>query len=91
MKFIPREMSWFKRRTPTASDKQDKIEKVEIINFKKIRNHECLMTVYYDNESGGGIIQLSARVHENSLATPTRWTVQGLNSQGVSVVVDVVE
>jgi len=93
MKFIPREMSWFKRRKPTESDKKDDINRVEVLNFKKIHNHECLMTVYYKctDVKVSGVLQLTARVHENNLANPTRWTVQGINSQGISVVVDVVE
>jgi hypothetical protein len=88
MKFIPREMSWFKRRTPTAEEMAVKKMDVAVIGFEKIHNHECVMIVEYDN---GDVYELSGRVHLNHLATPNRWTVQGLNATGISVIVDVVD
>jgi len=88
MKFIPREMSWFKRRTPTAEERVVQEMIVDVVGFEKIHNHVCTMVVVYKD---GPRYELSARVHLNHLAKPNRWTVQGFNAQGIGVVVDVVD
>jgi len=86
MKFVAREMDWFKRRTPKS--KPPKIVNWTLVGFEKIHNHECEMWVKF---SDGKEYDLSARVHQNVLAKPERWSVQGLNAQGISVVLDLIE
>ena len=91
MKFIPREMNrnWFKRRTPSAEEMVVREMEVTVPEFEKIHNHECEMIVTFDT---GEVYTLSARCHLNDLATPNRWTVQGMDTtSGVNVLADVVE
>ncbi len=83
MKFTIREMSWYKRRTPTP---EPKAISVEIDDVQFIRNHECKMIATYDD---GEIYHLGARVHHNDIKDT--WTVQGLDAKGHSVVVDITE
>ena len=86
MKLKVREMSWFKRRTPDSNP--PKVINFKVEGFERIHNHACTMFVEYDD---GNKYDLSARVHLNSLAKPERWSIQGINAYGISVVVDVVE
>ena len=84
MKYVIREMSWYKRRTPTKE-----LLPVEILNispYELIRNHPCDMEVLCDD---GKSYMLSARVHHNTIKDT--WTIQGLNPTGLSVVVDLEE
>lgn len=84
MKYTIREMSWFKRRAPTKELKA--IEIITIADLQLIRNHATDMTVRCDD---GELYELSGRVHHNTIKDT--WTVQGLNSTGLSVVVDLEE
>jgi hypothetical protein len=86
MKLKVREMSWFKRRIPKS--KPPKVIKFHVEGFERIPNHACTMFVEYDD---GNKYELSARVHLNSLAKPERWSVQGLNAQGISVLIDIID
>ena len=85
MKFVARASSWVKRRAYEVSPIP---KKLEVIGFEKIHNHSCSMIVEYEN---GDRYELSGRVSLNSLAKPERWTVQGLNPTGISVIVDLIE
>lgn len=83
MKYEIREMSWYKRRTPTP---EPKAISVEIDNVQLVQNHECKMVATYDN---GEIHHLGARVHHNDIKDT--WSVQGIDAHGHSVVVDLSE
>ena len=83
MKFEIREMSWFKRRTPTS---EPKAINVVIDNLELEHNHACEMVAEYDD---GNLYPLSARVHHNTIKDT--WSVQGLDHKGHSVVVDIIE
>ena len=76
-------MSWFKRRTPTP---EPKAINITIEGLVLERNHACSMVAEYDD---GNKYDLSARVHHNQIKDT--WTVQGLDSKGHSVVVDIEE
>lgn len=84
MKYTIREMSWFKRRTPTKELKA--VEVISIDDLKLTRNHATDMVVRCDD---GELYELSGRVHHNEIKDT--WTVQGLNNTGLSVVVDLEE
>ena len=84
MKYEIREMSWFKRRTPTKEIKVTEV--IEITDLQLIRNHACEMEVLCDD---GKSYMLGARVHHNKIKDT--WTIQGLNPHGLSVVVDLIE
>lgn len=83
MKYTIREMSWFKRRTPTP---EPKAVSAQVTNFLKENNHQCEMVAQYDD---GNEYDLSARVHHNTIKDT--WTVQGLDAKGHSVVLDIIE
>lgn len=75
---------WYKRREPTVE--KDKIKNVEVIGFQKIDNSICVMKVEYES---GEILELSGYTNVNE--GNNRWTVNGLNPHGVSVLVRLVE
>ena len=83
MKFIIREMSWYKRRDPVP---EPKAVSVVVTGIELIRNHECEMLATYDD---GNTYELSARVHHNDIKDT--WTVQGLDHRGHSVLCDILE
>ena len=83
MKFVIREMSWFKRRTPTP---EPKAISVVVTGIELVRNHACEMSATYDD---GEQYLLSARVHRNDIKGT--WTIQGLDAHGHSVVCDIIE
>ena len=76
-------VTWYKRRNPTP---QPQCVDVVIKDLKLEKNHACSMIAEYDD---GNFWHLSARVHHNEIKNT--WTVQGLDSKGHSVVVDVIE
>lgn len=76
-------MSWFKRRTPKP---EPKAINVTIEGFAKKHGHPCEMKAEYDD---GNLYELTARVHHNDIKDT--WTVQGLDSKGHSVVIDILE
>jgi len=84
MKYIIREMSWFKRRAPTKELLPEKV--LSVSDLQLIHNHTCEMEVLCDD---GESYTLSARVHHNIIKDA--WTVQGLNPYGLSVLVDLEE
>jgi len=83
MQFVIREMSWFKRRTPTPEPKP---VAVEVTGLVLESNHACEMLATYDD---GNKYLLGARVHRNDIKGT--WTVQGLDGHGHSVVCDIIE
>jgi len=83
MKFIIREMSWFKRRTPAAEPKPVSIV---VTSLELVSNHSCEMVATYDN---GKTYQLGARVQRNDIKGT--WTVNGLDGYGHSVLCDIIE
>lgn len=83
MKYTIREMSWFKRRSPTP---EPKAISAVVVGFKKERNHACEMVAEYDD---GNSYPLTARVHHNEIKDT--WTIQGLDAKGHSVVLDIIE
>ncbi len=83
MKFQIREMSWYKRRTPRP---EPKAINVTIEGFEQKCGHKCKMEAEYDD---GNLYQLSAKVQHNSIKDT--WSVQGLDSKGHSVVIDILE
>lgn len=84
MKFNIREMSWYKRRTPTKELLPVRV--VHVTDLQLINNHACDMGVLCDD---GNLYILSARVHHNEIKDT--WTIQGLNPHGLSVLVDLEE
>jgi hypothetical protein len=82
-KFELMPQDWYKRRekTPEAS-----VIKIDVIGFRKIENSNCIMHVKYDNDEH---VTLGAIVQHNPGAN--RWTVHGLNEQGISVLARLVE
>jgi len=83
MKYNIREMSWYKRRTPTKE--LTPIEVVEVTDLQLIDNHETHMFVKCDD---GETYDLSAKVQYTMKGT---WTIHGLNPHGLSVLVDLEE
>lgn len=83
MKFEIREMSWFKRRTPTPEPKAINVT-VEGLVLKS--GHMCNMVAEYDD---GNSYPLTAQVQRNDIKGT--WTVQGLDAKGHSVLVDITE
>ena len=64
------EKSWFKRRTPRPEPKP---VKVEIPDYKQIKNHFCNMYVTYDD---GSTKRLLSRVVQNHIKK--HWIVDGM-------------
>ena len=85
MKYNIREMSWYKRRTPTKELLPERV--VHIHDLQLIHNHACEMEVLCDD---GNLYILSARVQQNQMKKE-KWTVHGLNPYGLSVLVDLEE
>ena len=83
MKYEIREMSWYKRRTPTPEPIAINVI-IEGLVLK--RGHMCDMVAEYDD---GNFYPLSAQVHHNDIKNT--WSVQGLDAKGHSVVVDLSE
>jgi len=83
MKFHIREMSWYKRRTPTH---EPKAINVTIQGLILERGHICDMIAEYDD---GNLHSLTAQVQQNDIKGT--WTVQGLDAKGHSVLVDITE
>lgn len=83
MKFIIREMSWYKRRTPVPEPKP---VSVVVEGIKLERNHSGVMYATYDD---GNVYELSAHVSLNEIKNT--WTVQGLDHMGHSVLCDIEE
>lgn len=77
-------MDWYKRRTPTKELLPERV--VHITDLQLIPNHACEMEVLCDD---GKSYMLSARVHQNDING--KWTIQGLNPYGLSVLVDLEE
>ena len=70
------EKSWYKRRTPTP---EPKAIKVEVPDYKQIKNHFCKMHITYDD----GLTEvLLGRVLQNHIKK--HWIVDGMK---VSVLV----
>lgn len=78
-KFVNRNASWFKRRSPNP--KEPKVTKVEVVGFKLEKYHSCHMIATYDN---GDVIKRIAQVIQNHITK--KWTV----SCG-HVIMDVIE
>ncbi len=90
-KFIEMPQDWHKRRIPT--EKKPTLINYEVIDFEKINNHACKMNVTF---SDGSSDTLNARVHCNRIygidVDPNeRWTVQGINHTGTSVLLKLIE
>lgn len=90
MKYVIREMSWFKRRAPTKDPVP--VEVIDIEDLQLIHNHptELLVTFKFFHRDGTETLedhQLSGRVHQNAIKKE-RWTINGLNPHGLSVVVE---
>lgn len=83
MKYTIREMSWFKRRTPKPEPKAINVT-IEGLVLKS--GHMCDMVAEYDD---GNSYDLGAQVHHNEIKDT--WSVQGLDSKGHSVVIDITE
>ena len=90
MKYTIREMSWFKRRAPTKDPIP--VEVLDVEDLQLIHNHptELLVTFKFFHRDGTETLedhQLSGRVHQNAIKKE-RWTINGLNPHGLSVVVE---
>jgi len=90
MKYIIREMSWFKRRAPTKDPVP--VEVLEIEDLQLIHNHPTNLLVKFrfyhrDGTETYETHALSGRVHQNPIKKE-RWTVNGLNPHGLSVLVE---
>jgi hypothetical protein len=90
MKYTIREMSWFKRRAPTKDPIP--VEVLDVEDLQLIHNHptELLVTFRFFHRDGTETLedhQLSGRVHQNAIKKE-RWTINGLNPHGLSVVVE---
>lgn len=87
MKFKVRETSWSMRREPTEG--LPKVVAFEITGFKLQDYASCTVFALM---SDGEQLTLDAKVHQNKVYgsnLPDKWTVQALNSNGVSVLIDV--
>jgi len=92
MKFVEQPQSWFKRRDPTEVLPQ--ITDFEITEFEQVENSFCKIFVEFDN---GDKFNVDGRVSRNITHivgggfVVNNWTVQGINSSGLSVVFKLVE
>ena len=91
-KFEVMPQSWYKRRELT--DVPQSVTHVEVKEFKKIDNHKCIVAVSFDDVDEvmlTGWVSRSCSYHTDGTVSNERWTVQGINEQGVSVLVKLVE
>ena len=88
--------SWHKRRKPTEKSKE--IDRIEVVGFIKENNHPCQIQIDYKDKTS---VTLSGRVYVNQTykyeedGTLTRinhgWRAQGINSDGESVILKLIE
>jgi len=92
MNFVVQPLSWFKRRTPT--EVIPSVTAFNITEFEKIDNSYCKIFVCYTDDSS---YNLDGRVSKNVTylvgggCIENGWTVQGINSDGLSVLFKLVE
>jgi len=84
MKFEVMPIDWYKRRDPDKN--KPEIKNVEVIGFEKKDGGHCEMVVEYTD---GDTLNLNAYISVND--GNQRWTVNGMNQHGVSVLVRLVE
>lgn len=96
MIFTLRELSWYKRREPDAV--VPKCIEWKVNDFEKVDKHRCTMDVTFDD---GNSYTLNARVNVSERyeiqedgstnVVYGKWTVQGTNENGVSVLLEIKE
>ena len=96
LQFIIQEQSWYKRKNGRKFEKQE-ITKVTVEGFQKVENHQCIIKAVIDNES----LTLSARVFSSETyrhgpdgkleKLHHGWKVQGIDENGHSIILKLVE
>lgn len=90
--FTLQEQSWYKRKNGRKLEKKE-IRNVSVQGFKKLENHQCIMTAEIDGKN----IELNARVFANETyrhgengkleKVHHNWKVQGIDETGNSIIV----
>ena len=92
VKFEVMPQSWHKRRQLTVVPPT--VTSVEVIGYQQIQHHLCEIEATFDD---GNKVTLQSKVNysyingANGQRFHERWTIQGLNSDGISVLLQVVE
>jgi len=94
--FILQEQSWYKRRNGRKIEKKE-IRNVSVQGFKKVENHQCLITADID----GHCIELNAKVFASETyrygedgkleRVHHGWKIQGIDEIGNSVILKLEE